>query len=305
MKHKNKKYIIITLIVLLGLLLVWFINYLSTLNFEILNPKGPIAAGEKHLMLVALILSLFVLIPVYGLLIGFSLRYRQSNKKAKYSPNWDKNIFLETSWWVLPAILIGILGYYTWTSSHSLNPYKPITSKNQAVTIDVIALDWRWLFIYPKDQISTMNYLVIPTNHPVNFYITSDGPMNSFWVPQLAGQIYAMAGMSTELHLMAYNSGNYRGLSANLSGIGFSSMSFNVKAVSPKNYLNFISQTKKMSNSLSYNDFLNLAKPKIDPSTMTFNHTNGLIYVKLIDSYMAGKNINNSIKTNSNKAMGM
>ena len=296
MKHKNKKIIIALSIVVL--LVIFFSIYLSSLNFEVLNPKGIIALQERNLIYLALGLSLFVVIPVYTLLILFAYKYRASNKESGYKPNWDKNAVLETIWWVIPSVLIAILGYFTWTSSHALDPFKklsPQSSKN--LRIEVVALDWRWLFIYPDQKIATMNYFKMPVNTNVTFYITSAAPMNSFWIPQLAGQIYAMPGMNTELNLSSYQTGIYRGLSANLSGIGFSNMTFNDDVVLTSDFLNWVNNVKTSNNALSYQKFLELSKPKVDPSIINFSNVDTSIYVKLINSYM---NPVEKYKTNQN-----
>ncbi len=296
MKHKNKKIIIALSIVVL--LIIFFSIYLSSLNFEVLNPKGIIALQERNLIYLALGLSLFVVIPVYTLLILFAYKYRASNKESDYKPNWDKNAVLETIWWVIPSVLIAVLGYFTWTSSHALDPFKklsPQSSKN--LRIEVVALDWRWLFIYPDQKIATMNYFKMPVNTNVTFYITSSAPMNSFWIPQLAGQIYAMPGMNTELNLSSYQTGIYRGLSANLSGIGFSNMTFNDDVVSTSDFLNWVNNVKASNNALSYQKFLELSKPKVDSSIINFSNVDTSIYVKLINSYM---NPVEKYKTNQN-----
>ncbi len=296
MKHKNKKIIIALSIVVL--LIIFFSIYLSSLNFEVLNPKGIIALQERNLIYLALGLSLFVVIPVYTLLILFAYKYRASNKESDYKPNWDKNAVLETIWWVIPSVLIAVLGYFTWTSSHALDPFKklsPQSSKN--LRIEVVALDWRWLFIYPDQKIATMNYFKMPVNTNVTFYITSSAPMNSFWIPQLAGQIYAMPGMNTELNLSSYQTGIYRGLSANLSGIGFSNMTFNDDVVSTSDFLNWVNNVKASNNTLSYQKFLELSKPKVDSSIINFSNVDTSIYVKLINSYM---NPVEKYKTNQN-----
>ena len=296
MKHKNKKIIIALSIVVL--LIIFFSIYLSSLNFEVLNPKGIIALQERNLIYLALGLSLFVVIPVYTLLILFAYKYRASNKESDYKPNWDKNAVLETIWWVIPSVLIAVLGYFTWTSSHALDPFKklsPQSSKN--LRIEVVALDWRWLFIYPDQKIATVDYFKMPVNTNVTFYITSSAPMNSFWIPQLAGQIYAMPGMNTELNLSSYQTGIYRGLSANLSGIGFSNMTFNDDVVSTSDFLNWVNNVKASNNALSYQKFLELSKPKVDSSIINFSNVDTSIYVKLINSYM---NPVEKYKTNQN-----
>lgn len=298
----NKKIKIASIVIIIIALIGIAVWYLSGLNFEVLNPKGPIALKERNLIYFALGLSLFVVIPVFAMTIGFAYRYRETNKKAKYSPNLDKNIFLELSWWIFPAILITILAVVTWTSSHQLDPFKPISSNKKPLNIEVVALDWRWLFIYPKSNIATVDYFKFPVNRPVTFYITSDAPMNSFWIPQLGGQIYAMAGMSTELNLMATSTGNYRGLSANISGKGFSSMLFSADAVSNSQYQSWLSGVKKTRNDLSWQNFIGLAKPTINQSKFDYASVYPNLYGKIVNNYMSPIS-KSSTKVNNNKNM--
>ncbi len=276
--------------------------YLLGLNFEVLNPKGPIALKERNLIYYALGLSLFVVVPVFAMTIGFAYRYRETNHKAKYSPDWEKNIFLELSWWIFPTILITILAVVTWTSSHQLNPSRPIISDKKPLNIEVVALDWRWLFIYPKSNVATLNYFEFPINRPVDFYITADAPMNSFWIPQLGGQIYAMPGMSTELNLMATSIGSYRGLSANISGKGFSSMLFSADAVSNSKYQNWLSGVKKTGKYLNWQNFTALAKPTINQSKFNYASVYPGLYDKIINNYMSPMSSNNN-KNNNNSMM--
>ena len=182
-------------------------------------------------MIFAALLSLVVVIPVFAMTIYIVWRYRESNQKAKYSPDWDHNSKVETIWWLIPTLLIVVLSVVTWNSSHSLDPFKPIKSSVKPLRVQVIALQWKWLFIYPEQGVASTNILELPVDRPINFEVTADAPMNSFWIPQLGGQIYAMAGMSTQLHLMASEAGTYAGASANLSGKGFAKMKFDTKAV--------------------------------------------------------------------------
>ena len=301
MKHKKKK--LIVLLIVIVILLISFVIYLSHLNFEVLNPKGTIAVQEKHLIMIAILLSLIVVLPVFIMLTTFAYRYRSTNKNSKYSPNWDKNGILETMWWVIPAILISILGYITWTSSHTLDPFKPLKNNSNTLNIEVISLDWKWLFIYPNQKIATLNYFQIPVNTNVTFNITSDAPMNSFWIPQLAGQIYSMPGMNTELHLSSFQTGTYRGLSANLSGVGFSSMSFNVGVVNSGQFSKWISQVSASTDHLSYSQFLSLAKPSTITLTKNYSNVDTSIYGKLINSYMSPVEQSKNINTKNSMVM--
>ncbi len=159
-------------------------------------------------------------------------------RQKSMTPIGDHNVGIELVWWAIPFAIVIALSGITWTSSHDLDPYKPIISATPPITIEVVALDWKWLFIYPQQGIATVNMVEFPAQTPINFVITADAPMNSLWIPQLAGQIYAMPGMSTQLHLESFSVGTYDGSSANLSGAGFSGMKFKAHAVSQADPIN-------------------------------------------------------------------
>jgi len=193
-------------------------------NMEILSPKGDIGIQEKTLLLTATGLMLIVVIPVLIMIVAFAWKYRASNTKADYQPKWAHSTAIEAVVWTVPCIIVAILAVITWRSTHALDPYKPLVSEHKPVTIEVVSLDWKWLFIYPEYDIATVNEIAFPVDVPVNFRITSASVMNSFFIPQLGSQIYSMAGMETKLHLNAREIGTYAGISANYSGGGFSGM---------------------------------------------------------------------------------
>ncbi|MGL9769248.1 MAG: cytochrome o ubiquinol oxidase subunit II [Sodalis sp. (in: enterobacteria)] len=198
----------------------------SCSDMVLMNPKGQIGLEERSLILTALGLMLIVVIPAIVMAFLFTIKYRASNTKATYSPNWSYSSKIELVVWAVPVLIIIFLATLTWKSTHALDPNKPIISDANPITIQVIAMDWKWLFIYPKQGIATVNEISFPVNVPVKFEITSNSVMNSFFIPQLGGQIYAMAGMNAILHLIANAPGNYKGISANFSGRGFSGMKF-------------------------------------------------------------------------------
>src|SRR5579883_866864 len=207
-----------------------FALLLTGCKLTMLEPKGIIATDEKHILLTSALLMLIVVIPVIILTFAFAWRYRESNTKATYSPEWSHSTLLEVICWSVPCLIIVILSVITWQSSHRLDPYKPLAEDSKTLTIQAISLEWKWLFIYPDQNIATVNYVQFPVGVPVRFLISAEGPMNSFQIPQLAGQIYAMAGMQTKLHLMADEPGDYQGLSTNFTGDGFSDMTFTARA---------------------------------------------------------------------------
>ncbi|MBJ7550222.1 ubiquinol oxidase subunit II [Marinomonas ostreistagni] len=191
----------------------------------VLDPKGQIGVMEKELIITATILMLLVVVPVILMTLYFAWKYREGRGEA-YEPKWSHSTKIEAVVWIIPIIIIAILGVITYKSTHALNPYKPIESEEEPITVEVVSLNWKWLFIYPDLGIATVNELAFPANVPVNFRITSAGTMNSFFIPQLGSQIYSMAGMETKLHLIADEPGTFKGISANYSGHGFTGMQF-------------------------------------------------------------------------------
>ena len=163
-------------------------TYLSGTNIPVLDPKGPVANSERQLIVLAAALSLFVVIPVFSLLILIAIRYREGNERAKYSPHLKNSPLIEAGWWAFPTLLIAILGVVSWNAAHTLDPYRSIQSSAKPVTVQVVALDWKWLFLYPQQHIACVNEMNIPTKQPIHLQLTSDAPMNSFWIPQLSGQ---------------------------------------------------------------------------------------------------------------------
>jgi cytochrome o ubiquinol oxidase subunit 2 len=291
----NRKSKILVAIIFGVAVIATLIIYLHGQNVEILNPKGPIARQERNLMFFALALSLVVIVPVFTMTIMFAYKYRESNTKAVYRPEWDSNAIAETIWWGIPALLILILSIVAWNSSHALDPYRPLSSKNPAITIQVVALDWKWLFIYPQQNIATVNYVEFPKNTPINFELTSDAPMNSFWIPQLAGQIYAMPGMSTELHLMADGSGNYRGSSANISGAGFANMDFIAHSTTQANFQSWVQNVYLSKHLLNSNTFSTLLTPTIDNPVSYYSVDQQNLYTNAVERYSPTSNQNNSM----------
>jgi cytochrome o ubiquinol oxidase subunit 2 len=281
----SKKFKIVVLFIIVASLIFAAGWHLHDTNIAILNPKGPIARQERNLIYVALGLSLIVVVPVFTLTGLFAWRYREGNTKAKYSPDLAGNRIAETIWWVIPTVLITVLAVITWRASHNLDPYKPISSVNKPLTIQVVALDWKWLFIYPQQNIASVNFFQFPNNTPLNFEITSDAPMNSFWIPQLGGQIYAMPGMSTQLHLMATSYGSYNGSSANISGEGFAGMTFTAKSTSKTDFNNWVSSVKRSSKQLGSSQYGSLSQPSQNNPMAFYSSAENGLYNSIVDKY--------------------
>lgn len=239
---------------------------LSGCKMVLLDPKGQVGVDEKSLIITATLLMLIVVIPVIVMTLVFAWKYRASNTKATYRPNWSHSTAIELVVWIIPCVIVAILGTITWKTTHELDPYRPLDSDVKPIEVQVVSLDWKWLFIYPEQGIATVNELAFPVDTPVNFKITSQSAMNSFFIPALGSQIYSMAGMQTKLHLIANHEGSYDGFSANLSGEGFSDMKFQAIATDEQGFNNWVSQVKASTDTLDLNSYPTLAAPsKADP----------------------------------------
>ena len=235
---------------------------LSGCQWALLDPKGPIGSEERSIILTATVLMLIVVVPVIALTLFFAWRYRASNEKAEYRPNWSHSNTIEAVVWLIPCTIIATLAVIAWRTSHSLDPYRPLASKVAPIRIDAVALDWKWLFIYPDQKVATVNEVAFPTNVPVEFHITSATVMNAFFIPQLGSQIYAMAGMQTQLHLLASAPGTYQGLSSNYSGDGFSGMTFKAIAVpSRQGFDAWLAKVRASQQTLGGTAYARLAEP--------------------------------------------
>ena len=286
-KKQTRRHILITLAAAAGAILFALLAYhLYTTPIPVLQPAGPIASGEKSLMITAFLIMLIVVLPVFTLVFTFAWRYRETNKKATYHPNWDHSRIIEAVWWLIPSALIGVLGLMAWHGSYKYDPYKPLAADRKTLTVQVVALDWRWLFIYPEQGVASVNELHLPVSTPVKFEITADAPMNSFWIPQLGGQVYAMPGMGTLLHLQADKTGRYYGSSANISGEGFADMNFTAIVSSKNSFDNWVRATK-YNTELTETRYSQLAKPTRNHDVITYSRPADNLYGTIISKYMS------------------
>lgn len=277
----------ILLSIVAGLVVVALGTFLiSRGDVPVLNTQGMIADRQRDLIIFTVILSLFVVVPVFTLLGVIAWRFREGNTKANYRPDWDHSHLLEAVWWGLPFLIIIVLSWVIWVSSHELDPYRPLDHDKKPVAVQVVALQWKWLFIYPEHGIATVNEVAFPVNTPVNFKITADAPMNSFWIPSLGGQVYAMNGMSTKLHLMANNVGDYNGSSSNISGKGFAGMKFIAHAQTDKGFERWLQMAKQSSKTLDKTEYEKLAKPSEDVPAMTYVLKDLDLYDTIVNKYM-------------------
>ena len=214
-------------------------------TFDLLQPMGDIGRQEKTLILVALGLMLLVVVPVIALTLWFGWRYRASNTRAVYAPTWAHSTRIEAVVWAIPCVIVAILAVLIWRTTQTLDPYRPLDSSVKPVRVQVVALNWKWLFIYPDYGIATVNRLEIPVGTPIDFELTAESLMNSFFIPRLGSQVYAMAGMRTQLHLVADTPGTYHGMSAAFSGEGFSDMQFDTIATSRADFDAWVRSAKR------------------------------------------------------------
>jgi len=255
-------------------------------SISVLFPAGIIGLDQLKLLLIIQAIMLLVIIPVYILTFVFSWKYRAYNPDHEYDPDLVDNTLAEVIWWGLPLILTVIIAVFTTYYTYALDPFKPITSDKKTKTIQVVALQWKWLFIYPEEKIAICNFLQIPKDTPINFEITADAPMNSFWIPQLGGQIYAMPKMKTELHLIANREGDFRGSSANISGVGFSEMHFITRASSETAYAEWVASAKQAEKALTFETYNELAKPGVEGAPIIYRLEDDNLFEKIINKYM-------------------
>jgi cytochrome o ubiquinol oxidase subunit II len=247
--------------VTLGCLTLMAIASCSNIHGGVLHPAGTVAKQERTLLFDTLALMLIVVIPVIIMSFAFAWRYRASNKTSKYKPNWSHNAHLEAVWWGVPCILIVVLGIITWRSTHTLDPYRKLDVPGKPLLVEAVALRWKWLFIYPEQNIATINTLDLPKDRQVEFYITADAPMVSFFIPQLGSQIYGMAGMRTRLHLLPTRLGTYEGMNTQYNGAGFSVMKFPAHVVSHASFDKWVRAVKQGHRHLGLAEYRKISQP--------------------------------------------
>lgn len=251
------------------------------------QPKGVIARSELDLIITNIHLMLIVVVPTFIFLFMTVWRYRAKNTKAKYEPEKSHRAFKEVILWVIPACVVVVMAIITWNKTHELDPYKPLNSDVKPLTIQVIALDWKWLFIYPEQGIATLNYVQFPERTPIHFTLCADGsPMNSFWIPQLSGQIYAMTGMITPLHIMADGQGVYAGRAAEINGEGYADMTFVAESTSQSDFEDWVESAKRSKLKLTDHMYDSLAKPSVNHSPILYSYVEEDLFNKIVMKYM-------------------
>lgn len=273
-------------IAVLGLAAV--LAFFSYGRFSVFTGAGAVGAEERGLIIQAVLLMLIVVVPVLVLLFLFAWRYRADNENAKYEPDWAHSKMDELVWWAIPAEIVLVLGAIAWTSAHELDPHRALASSQPPLVVEVVALPWKWLFIYPEQHIATLNYIEMPTGRPVEFRLTADAPMNAFWVPSLGGMMMAMPGMVNTLNLEADRAGDYQGLSSNYSGEGFGDMRFTARAVAPSEFEAWAANARAGgSPALTQSAYDALAVPAVATSTETWSAVSPGLVSAIIQKYMA------------------
>lgn len=259
---------------------------LSGCDWVLLDSKGMVGLAQRDLILICIGLMLIVVVPAIVLTFVFAWRFRAGNSKAKYTPDWSHSTKVEIVVWGVPLVIIAVLAVIVWQSTHKLDPYKPLDVAGEPLHVDVIATDWKWVFVYPDLGIATVNQLNFPANRPLAFNITSNSTMNTFFIPQLGGQIYAMAGMRTQLHLIANEPGQFRGMSGNYSGHGFSNMKFIATASSTEDFERWVAEVRSAPQALDFQQFKALAAPSKNAPVQHFSSVEPLLFKKVIDQFI-------------------
>ncbi|MFZ6754103.1 ubiquinol oxidase subunit II [Undibacterium sp. Dicai25W] len=281
-------------------LMLFCVALLAGCDTIVLNPFGDIAAQQSKLIVVSTILMLIIIVPVIALTLFFAWRYRASNTEAAYEPDWDHSTMLELIIWGAPLLIIIALGTITWISTHTLDPYRKLSrlDENRSIpdnvkplVVEVVALDWKWLFIYPEQGIATVNELAVPVDVPVSFKITASTVMNSFYIPALAGQIYAMPGMQTALHAVINKPGVYDGFSANYSGAGFSDMKFKFHGMNQQDFDGWVAAAKANASTLKRADYMKLEEPSIKDAVRHYGTVDADLFHAIVNRCVAADQV--------------
>jgi cytochrome o ubiquinol oxidase subunit II len=258
---------------------------LGACNRGILDPVGPIAAQEKQLLINSTAIMLAIIIPTMIATVAFAWWFRAGNKKAKYLPDWEYSGAVEMVVWGIPILTIMLLGGITWIGSHNLEPSQPLKSDKPALKVDVVSLDWKWLFIYPDQGIATVNQLVVPAGTPVSYRLTSATVWNTFWIPQMGSMIYTMPRMTTRLNLQADRQGSFNGLSGHFSGDGFPGMQFQVRSVPPDQFAAWAEGARGQGPALDGRGYAELSRPSSYVKPTTY----GAVAPGLFDAIVANR----------------
>jgi cytochrome o ubiquinol oxidase subunit II len=264
---------------------------LAACKAVVLNPSGDIARQQRDLLIISTELMLLIIVPVMALTVFFAWRYRHTNSKARYEPDWHHSMRLELAIWSAPLLIVICLGALTWLSTHLLDPYRPLgriasgraaPANVQPLEVDVVALDWKWLFIYPQYGVASVNELALPIDQPISMHITSSTVMNALYIPELAGQVYAMPGMETQLHAVLNKAGTSEGFSSNYSGAGFSGMHFKMRGLEPADFDRWLARARSQPEVLTRGAYLTLAKPSENDPVRHYGAVDTQLYASIV-----------------------
>jgi cytochrome o ubiquinol oxidase subunit 2 len=274
-------------LILFGTVFIGVVLMLTGCDHLVLfNPKGPVGNTERSLIIISFVLMLIVVIPVFIMAVWFSLKYRASNTGSTYAPKWDYSAPIDWIIWLVPVAIVAVLAYLAWSSTFSLDPYKSIPSENKPLRIEVVSLDWNWLFIYPDQDIAVVNELVFPSGVPVSFRLTSATVMTSFFIPQLGSQMYAMAGMQTQLNLLADDPGTYTGQNQEFSGDGYADMHFQVRVTTSAQFEEWVTKVKQSPDRLDLARFEKLSRPTKGGLNILFASVRPGLFEHIMSGYM-------------------
>lgn len=274
--------ILVIVIAIIGISMV-----LAHENALVFHPKGIIAEEELQLIVINILLMLLIIVPTFLFLFTVVWKYCIKKEDSHHDPNHNFGLKGDIIIWGAPCVIVLIMAIVTWNATHRLNPYKPIESEVKPLIVQVVALDWKWLFIYPELGIASLNDFHIPEKTPIHLMLTADAsPMNSFWIPQLSGQIYSMTGMSTQLHLMAKEVGEYVGRAVEINGEGYADMTFPVTSSSETDFEKWVMQVKKSHSTLTKSTYQELVKPALNKSKIYYSEIEENLYKKIIHKYM-------------------
>ncbi|MGH7717156.1 MAG: ubiquinol oxidase subunit II [Vulcanimicrobiaceae bacterium] len=265
--------------------------------FSLLSPAGLVGADEKTIILLAIGLMLIVVVPVIVMTFLFARRYRASNARATYTPKWTSSRKIEVVVWLVPIVIVSVLSIVAWKTTHALSPYRPLAPAQQHLNVDVVAMNWKWLFIYPDQHIATVNQLVIPTGVPVSFRLTSDSVLASFFIPRLGSQIYAMPGMQTKLHLVADRPGTFIGRNYQFSGAGYSWMQFKTVATSKKDFDQWVNEVKESGRRLDPATLKELERPSVANPVAHYASVSPHLFAGVIHQVLAGNATSGNVQT--------
>lgn len=287
MKHKSfaPLYVFLTALGLLSF--IFILTHIG--NLVVLFPQGVIALKERSLIVTAMTIMLSVAVPVVAGTFFVAWKYRADNTKATYAPEWTGNAWIKSSYWGLLIALVFIFFYIVWVAAHQLDPYKSLDSAVKPMTIEIVALPWKWLFIYPDQGIAAVNDVAFPVHTPITFALTADAPMSSFWIPSLGTQIYAMQSMQTKLHILSDNLGDFQGKTTEINGDGYAGMHFVAHVLSSADFASWVEEIKKTAKPLDKAAYEKLAKPSEDNPVAYYFPVNKDLYNSILTKYMKPK----------------